>query len=119
VGGREEPALRDGLAKLVGAELLYQRGRPPRARYIFKHALIQDAAYASLLRSTRMKVHQEIATMLESRFPETATAEPELIAHHYTEAGSAAHAIQDWPQAGPPAHHPAAHVGAVVHLPAA
>jgi predicted ATPase len=58
-------ALQAGLAQLVAAELLYQRGRPPRARYLFKHALIQDAAYASLLKSTRQQVHQQIAQVFE------------------------------------------------------
>ena len=67
----EEATLQHGLTQLVDAELLYQRGRPPRARYIFKHALIQDAAYASLLKSTRQQYHQQIAQLLEARFPET------------------------------------------------
>ena len=116
VAGMDEPALRDGLAQLVGADLLYQRGRPPRARYIFKHALIQDAAYASLLRSTRQRVHKEIAEMLESRFPDTATAEPELIAHHYTEAGSSVQALAYWRQAGQRAIQRSANVEAVAHL---
>jgi class 3 adenylate cyclase/predicted ATPase len=116
VAGMDEPALRDGLAQLVGAELLYQRGRPPRARYTFKHALIQDAAYASLLRSTRQRVHQEIAGLLESRFPDTATAEPELIAHHYTEAGCPAPALEYWRQAGQRAIQRSANVEAVAHL---
>src|SRR5262249_57106850 len=66
---QDEETLQAGLAQLVGAELLYQRGRPPRARYIFKHALIQDAAYASLLKSTRQQGHQQIAQVLEARFP--------------------------------------------------
>lgn len=115
VAGMEEQVLQDGLAQLVGAELLYQRGRPPRARYIFKHALIQDAAYASLLRSTRQRVHQEIAAMLESRFRETA-AEPELIAHHYTEAGCLAQALEHWGRAGQRAIQRSANVEAVAHL---
>jgi class 3 adenylate cyclase/predicted ATPase len=116
VAGMEESALRDGLAQLVGGELLYQRGRPPRARYIFKHALIQDAAYASLLRSTRQRVHQDIARALESRFPDTVMAQPELIAHHYTEAGSSAVAIQYWRQAGQRAVQRSANAEAVAHL---
>ena len=70
IAPQDEETLQAGLAQLVTAELLYQRGRPPRARYIFKHALIQDAAYASLLKSTRQQVHQQIAH-LEERFPET------------------------------------------------
>lgn len=65
-----------GLVQLVGAELLYQRGRPPRARYLFKHALIQDAAYASLLKSTRQQVHQQIAQVFEARFPALVETQP-------------------------------------------
>ncbi|MFQ5946713.1 MAG: AAA family ATPase, partial [Anaerolineae bacterium] len=112
----EEPALQNGLAQLVGAELLYQRGRPPRAKYIFKHALIQDAAYASLLRSTRQKVHQQIAEMLEARFPETVATEPELVAHHYSEAGCHAQAVDYWHQAGQRAVQRSANVEATAHL---
>ena len=63
--------LQEGLSQLVETELLYQRGRPPRARYIFKHALVQDAAYGSLLRRTRQQAHLQVAELLEKRFPET------------------------------------------------
>jgi len=80
----EESTLQERLGQLVSAELLYQRGRPPNARYIFKHALIQDAAYASLLKRTRQQYHQQTAQMLEAEFPETVEAEPELVAHHMT-----------------------------------
>ena len=83
----EEAMLRQGLMQLVDAELLYQRGLPPQARYTFKHVLIQEAAYQSLLRSTRRQYHRQIAQVLEERFPETAENHPELLAHHYTEAG--------------------------------
>jgi len=79
----DEATLQHGLTQLVDAELLYQRGRPPRARYLFKHALIQDAAYASLLKSTRQQYHQQVAQLLEARFPDIAAAEPESLAHHY------------------------------------
>ncbi len=85
----EEPVLQNGLGQLVENELLYQRGRPPRSRYIFKHALIQDAAYQSLLKRTRQQYHQKVAALMEERFPETVAAHPELVAHHYTEAGLA------------------------------
>ena len=80
-------ALQQALAKLVEAEVLYQRGVPPQARYLFKHALIQDAAYQSLLKSTRQQYHQQIAHVLEERFLEIKETQPELLAHHYTEAG--------------------------------
>ena len=80
----DESTLQESLTQLVKAELLYQRGRPPRAHYFFKHALIQDAAYASLLRSTRQQVHQQVAQLLERQFPEMVETQPELLAHHYT-----------------------------------
>ena len=70
VSPMDEATLQQGLTQLVEAELLYQRGLPPQARYIFKHALIQEAAYQSLLRSTRQQYHQQIAQVLEERFPE-------------------------------------------------
>lgn len=109
-------ALQDGLAQLVDAELLYQRGRPPRARYIFKHALVQDAAYQSLLRRTRQQYHQRVAQLLETRFPETAQTEPELVAHHYTEAGEAASAVPYWGRAGQRAAQHSAYAEAIAHL---
>jgi predicted ATPase len=92
--------LRAGLARLVEGELLYQRGRPARARYIFKHALIQDAAYQSLLRRTRQDYHQRIAQVMEEEFPEMIEMQPELVAQHYTEAGLNEQAVGYWRQAG-------------------
>jgi predicted ATPase len=89
----EETALQHALAQLVEAELLYQQGLPPQASYRFKHALIQEVAYQSLLRSTRQQYHQQIAQALEAQFPETVEAQPELVAHHYTEAGLNAQAL--------------------------
>ena len=97
----EEDRLQDGLAQLVEAELLYQRGRPPRAKYIFKHALVQDAAYQSILRRTRQHYHQQVAQLVEARFPDLVQTEPELVAHHYMEAGHPAQAIPYWQRAGP------------------
>ena len=98
--GLEEPQLKSGLEQLVENELLYQRGRPPRSKYIFKHALIQDAAYQSLLKRTRQQHHLHVGQLLEARFPETVEAHPELLAHHYTEAGAAKEAITAWHKAG-------------------
>ena len=72
---------------MVEAELVYQRGLAPQAHYLFKHALIQDTAYQSLLKSRRQQLHQQIAHVLEERFAETVETQPELVAHHYTEAG--------------------------------
>lgn len=92
----DEDVLQSGLAQLVAAEFLFQDGSPPRATYRFKHALIQDAAYQSLLKSTRRQHHQRIALTIESGFPELVAAQPELLAHHYTEAGLTAQAIPFW-----------------------
>jgi class 3 adenylate cyclase len=94
--------LQGALAQLVEAELVAQRGMPPQATYTFKHALVQDAAYQALLRSTRQQYHQRIAHMLAERFPETAATQPELVAHHYTEAGLIEQALPYWQQAGAP-----------------
>jgi class 3 adenylate cyclase len=80
LAGLEEEMLRSGLGQLVADELLYQRGRPPRSRYLFKHALIQDAAYQSLLKRTRQQYHERVAKLLEDRFPEVASTQPELVA---------------------------------------
>ena len=112
----DEATLQARLGQLVAAELLYQRGRPPRATYMFKHALIQDAAYASLLKSTRQQVHQQVAQVLEAQFPETAATQPELVAHHYTEAGCPAQAIPYWRRAGQQAAQRSAHQEAIGHL---
>jgi serine/threonine protein kinase/predicted ATPase len=88
------------LGRLVEAELLYQRGQPPQASYRFKHALIQEAAYQSLLKSTRQQYHRHIAQMLEAQFPSIVETQPELLAHHYTEAGDQEHAVGYWQRAG-------------------
>ena len=112
----DEATLQHGLRQLVEAELLYQRGLPPQATYLFKHALIQDAAYQSLLKSTRQQYHQQIAQVLEERFPETVETQPELLAHHYTEAGLIAQAIPYWQQAGQRAIQRSANVEAISHL---
>lgn len=89
-----EAALQNGLDQLVDAELLYQRGRRPRARYIFKHALVQDAAYQSLLKRTRQYYHRQVAELLESRYPEIVQTQPELVAHHYSRAEESNKAIE-------------------------
>jgi predicted ATPase len=112
----DEATLQHGLTQLVDAELLYQRGRPPRARYLFKHALIQDAAYASLLKSTRQQYHQQVAQLLEARFPDIVATEPELLAHHYTEAGCHTQAVDYWQQAGQRASASSAYIEAIAHL---
>ena len=108
--------LQGALAQLVEAELVAQRGTPPQATYTFKHALIQDAAYQLLLRSTRQRYHQRIAQVLAERFPETAETQPELLAHHYTEAGLTEQAIVYWQRAGQQALQRSANPEAVQHL---
>src|SRR5262249_61756093 len=79
--------LQASLHRLVDAELLYARGVPPDAHYVFKHALVQDAACGSLLKSRRRELHRRVAEVLLARFPEIADGQPELGAHHDTEAG--------------------------------
>jgi len=112
----DEETLQRGLHQLVAAEFLYQRALPPQATYLFKHTLIQDAAYQSLLKSTRQQYHQRIAQVLEAQFPETAESQPELLAYHYTEAGLNEQAIGYWQRAGRRAIDRSAHVEAISHL---
>jgi class 3 adenylate cyclase/predicted ATPase len=104
------------LGRLVEAEIVYQRGMPPQSTYLFKHALIRDSAYESLLKSTRQHYHHRIAQVLEAQLPETAEAEPELLAHHYTEAGLIVQAVAYWHQAAQRAAERSAHVEAISHL---
>ncbi|HVK14573.1 MAG TPA: AAA family ATPase, partial [Gemmataceae bacterium] len=112
----DEPALRAELDKLVGAGLLFAKGAPPRATYTFKHALIQDAAYQSMLKKRRQQFHQRVAEKLEQQFPETATSQPELLAHHFTEGGQPARAIAYWLKAGQRAQDAFANAEAFRHL---
>jgi predicted ATPase len=112
----EEPRLRDVLGRLVEAELLYQRGRPPRSRDIFKHALIQDTAYQSLLPRTRQQYHRRVAELLECNFADTVEVSPELVAHHYSEAGLPAPAVTYWQRAGENATRRSANLEAIGHL---
>jgi len=112
----DETMLQHELGRLVDAELVYQRGLPPQATYTFKHALIQDTAYESLLRRTRQGYHRRIAEVLEERFPKTAETQPELLAHHYTEAGLDELAIPYWQRAGQQAAQRSAHQEAIGHL---
>jgi tetratricopeptide (TPR) repeat protein len=92
--------LQHELGRLVEAEIVYRRGLPPHTTYFFKHALIQEAAYQSLLRSTRQQYHQRIAQVLAERFPAIAKTQPEVVAQHYTAAGLHAQALPYWQQAG-------------------
>ncbi len=112
----DERTLQQGLKQLVEAELVYQSGLPPQARYLFKHALVQDTAYQSLLKSRRQQLHQQVARVLEEQVSQTVETQPELVAHHYTEAGLAAQAIPYWQRAGQRAIERSAHVEAISHL---
>jgi len=108
--------LQQALARLVDAELLYQRGIPPQATYLFKHALIQEAAYQSLLKSTRQQFHHQIAQVLVARFPTLMETQPELVAQHYTAAGCAEQAVPYWQQAGQQASDRSAYLEAISHF---
>jgi class 3 adenylate cyclase/predicted ATPase len=116
VASVEAETLRQDLRRLVDAELLYQRGVGAQATYVFKHTLIQEAAYTSLLRRTRQRYHQWIAEALETQFSEVALVQPELVAHHYTEAGLRAQALPYWQRAGQQARERSAHAEALAHL---
>jgi tetratricopeptide (TPR) repeat protein len=108
--------LDDALARLGESGLAFRRGTPPDAIYTFKHALVQDAAYDSLLKSRRQELHGKIARVIEARFPNTKTTEPEVLAHHLTEAGHAEAAIPLWQAAGEVALKRLALTEAIAHL---
>jgi predicted ATPase len=95
-----ERDLDNALARLVNAELIWRRGSPPDAEYTFKHALVQDAAYGTLLREPRRALHARIAKVLESNFADITESQPELLAHHHTEAGQIERAASLWGKAG-------------------
>jgi tetratricopeptide (TPR) repeat protein len=95
-----EPQLVEALDRLVNAGLVFVRGTPPKASYLFKHALVQDAAYGSLLRGRRQSLHRRIAATLEEQFPEVVAAQPARLAQHYQEAGLAEQAVVYWLKAG-------------------
>ena len=97
-------------------EFLYQRGAPPEVSYIFKHALVEDAAYNSLLLSRRQQYHKQVAGVLEEQFPETIETQPELLAHHYTEAGLGEPAAEYWQVAGDRAISAFAHEEALAYF---
>jgi class 3 adenylate cyclase/predicted ATPase len=92
--------LQGALGRLVASELVFQRGTPPDALYAFKHALVQDAAHGSLLRSPRQQLHAQIAEALETQSPEVMESQPELFAQHYAEAGLVEKSVACWGKAG-------------------
>jgi predicted ATPase len=108
--------LQQGLQYLVETEMLYQRGDASHPTYVFKHALVQDVAYQSLLRSTRQHYHERIARVLEAHFPDLAATQPELLAHHLTEAGLSAAALPYWQRAARHTIQRSAHVETIGHL---
>src|SRR5262249_55851402 len=116
VAPHSEPELDHALAQLVESGLAFQQGAPPDAVYTFKHALVQEAAYDSLLRRRRQELHGKIARAVEERWPQTKATEPELLAHHYTEAKQPDKAIPLWQKAGSMALGRMALTEAIAHL---
>src|SRR5271166_5066733 len=115
-GGLSEAALQAALETLAEADILLVEGLPPDADYRFKHALIQDAAYENLLKSRRQALHRRVAETLRDAFPDRADAEPEALAHHFTQAGLTDAAIEYWGKAGDQALRRSAFQEAIAHL---
>jgi predicted ATPase/class 3 adenylate cyclase len=112
----DEATLQRELRRLVEEEILFEHGVPPESTYLFKHALIQDTAYQSLLKSTRQQAHQQIARTLVEQFSHVADTRPELLAHHYTEAGLYEQAVAYWLRSGQHSISRSAHAEAIAHL---
>jgi predicted ATPase len=110
---RNEAELQAALTRLTQAGLLFCRGTPPHASYLFKHALVQDAAYGTLLRARRQELHARVAAVLEQHFAELVEGQPELLAHHLTAAGDTERAVDQWLKAGQNAATRGAHHEAV------
>ena len=116
VVSKPEEELVSALNRIVQADLLFRQGLPPHASYIFKHALVQDAAYGTLLRAKRVELHARLARVLDQQFPDTKENNPEVIARHYAEAGLALEAIDYWQRAGNRAAKRSANQEAVAHF---
>jgi class 3 adenylate cyclase len=116
VAGVDEPTLQAELARLAQAEILYPKGRPPRCTYVFKHALLEDALYNALVKPRRQEYHRRIGEVLEARFPQTSENQPELLGHHFTEAGLTEKAIGYWLKAGQRSRDRSAFSEAIGHL---
>jgi predicted ATPase len=116
IAARSDAELADGLSRLTDAGLVFQRRAAPTATYLFKHALVRDAAYSTLLRSRRQQLHTAVAAALETDFPDTVGAQPELLAHHFTEAGIFDQAVGYWQRAGERAVARSALLEAIAHL---
>jgi len=113
---RSDAELQAALARLTDAGLLFCRGAPPHASYLFKHALVQDAAYSTLLRVKRQELHAGVAAALEKDFADLVERQPELLAHHLTAAGDAERAIRQWLKAGQHAVARSTYHEAIAHL---
>ena len=116
VASMDESSLQAELAKLARAEILYPKGRPPRCSYIFKHALLEDALYNTLVKDRRQQFHRRIGEALVAKFPQIAETQPELLGHHFTEAGLTDVAIGYWLKAGQRSQERSAHCEAIGHL---
>src|SRR5262249_13952462 len=116
IAGVDEETVNAELAKLMRAEILYQKGRPPQSSYIFKHSLLEDALYNSLVKNKRRQFHGQIAEPLEARCPQTVATQPELIAHHLSEAGFTERSIRYWCSAGLRSQEQFANVEAIGHF---
>jgi class 3 adenylate cyclase len=116
VAGLDEAGLRSAVERLAEADILFIEGDGPQANYRFKHALIQDAAYESLLKRRRQELHARIAASIEAGFPQLVEAQPELVARHFSEAGLAEKAIPCWLRAGRLAAARSANEEAIAHL---
>ena len=112
----DEMTLQAELAKLAGAEILFSKGSPPRCAYHFKHALLEEALHNALEEDERRQFHQQVAEVMEARFPQSAENQPELLALHFTEAGMLERAAGYWLRAGRRSHERFAHVEAISHL---
>jgi class 3 adenylate cyclase len=113
---RPAPELRQGLDRLAEAGLLFCRGVAPQSTHLFKHALVQDAAYGTLLRARRQELHAPVAAALELHFPDLVERQPELLAHHLTTAGDSERAVDQWLKAGQFAAERLAHLEAIRHF---
>jgi class 3 adenylate cyclase len=113
---RSEAELQTALTRLADAGLLFCRGAPPHATYQFKHALVQDTAYGTLLRTRRQELHARVAAVLEEQFSDLIDRHPELLAHHLTGAGKTARAVDQWLQAGRHAAARSSHLEAIGHF---
>lgn len=113
---QSESNLQSGISRLINAELFVQSGKPPKAHYRFQHALVREAAYQSLLKRTRQQYHQRISLLIKEKFPQLVAENPEILAHHCTEAGNNKDALQYWLAAGNYAIQHSANIEAVEHL---